>query len=100
MKIDVFNKYVDLITKRFGITQEQLFSKSKRRDIVDARQMLYYMCLRRNMNVCYIQEYMCKNGYNIGHSTIVYGINQVKFRIDQDNDYEPIVKSLEREVTI
>lgn len=100
MKIDVFNSYVDLITKRFDISTEELFSKSKRRDLVDARQMLYYMCLRRNMNVRYIQEYMEKNGYKIGHSTIVHGINQVKFRMDQDRDYEPIVKSLEREVVI
>lgn len=100
MKHDVFDSYVDLIVKKFRTTKEELFQKNKRRDLVDARQLLYYLCLRRNISVRYIQEYMKENGYSVPHSTIIHGINQAKFRMDQDYDYEPIVKSLEREVTI
>jgi hypothetical protein len=37
MKSDIFYQYVDKITDLFRITREDLFSKTKRRDIADAR---------------------------------------------------------------
>ena len=43
MKREIFNEYARRITKVFGITEDSLFSKSKHRDIVDARYMLHYL---------------------------------------------------------
>ena len=41
MKRKQFNIYVRKILKEFGISRELLFTNTKEREVVDARQMLY-----------------------------------------------------------
>lgn len=100
MKVDIFNQYVDKVTDRFGITKEELFSKTKKREYVDARHMLYFLCYHRPMRIKYIQEYMSANGYPINHSAIIHGIKQVDGILAEDRDYQQIVKSIEECVSI
>ena len=94
MKEAVFNSYVGKVTSTFNISQEELFSKSKRRVLVDAHHLLYYLCSKRPMQIRYIQDYMSANGYDIGHSTIIYGIGQVKEKVEQDVDYKQVCNEL------
>jgi len=100
MKQDVFNQYVDRIIDLFGITKEELFSKSKRRDIVDARYLLYYLCFKRPMNISYIQKFMGSNGYTIQHSSVIHGINDVEVKAKEDSDYAQTIKDIEKAVFI
>ena len=100
MKAEIFNQYVDKVISRFGITKEELFSKTKKRECVDARHMLYFLCFHRPMRIKYIQEYMADNGYIINHSAIIHGIKQVDGIIEEDSDYQKIVKSIEECVSI
>jgi len=94
MKKGIFNEYVDRVLRTFGIEKEELFTKSKRRDLVDARHLLYYLCYHRPMQIRYIQEYMRENGYEVGHSTIIHGIEQVSDKISEDMDYDTICREL------
>lgn len=100
MKQDVFNQYVDRIVDLFGISREEIFSKSKKREIVDARHLLYYLCHKRPMSITYIQKYMSANGYDIQHSSVIHGINSVSERVKDDADYMQIVKELDKAVFI
>ena len=43
MKKNIFDQYATAIAKQFHLSLDQMFSPNKRRDIVDARQMLYYL---------------------------------------------------------
>ena len=60
MKLNIFNEYATQCADLFGISEELLFTKSKRRDIVDARYLLYYMCSEfyhaQNLFRCYKKE--------------------------------------------
>jgi chromosomal replication initiation ATPase DnaA len=47
MKKDIFNDYVDRVCHIFGLEKETLFTKNKRKDVVDARFLLYYLCRDR-----------------------------------------------------
>ncbi len=94
MKEKAFNDYVEKVTDLFKISQEDLFAKSKRRDIVDARHLLYYLCFNRPMQIRYIQEYMERSGYKVGHSTIIHGIDQVKDKVNDDVDYKEITQTI------
>lgn len=96
MKFDVFNKYASEVAELFDVEEEAIFRKTKRRDIVDARHMLYYLCSKRPMRVVYIQEYMAERGYIINHSSILHGISQVEEKIQSDKDYVKAVKQIER----
>jgi chromosomal replication initiator protein len=100
MKEDVFNQYVDRVLNLFNITKEEFFSKSKKRNIVDARQLVYYLCSQRPIQITYIQKYMCQNGYDVVHSVIIHGINAMQSRVKEDRDYQAIIKELDRAVFI
>lgn len=100
MKQDVFNQYVERITNLFDIKKEDLFSKSKKTNLVDARYLLYYLCHKRPMRLSYIQKYMEENNYKIQHSSIIHGIGSVEERLKNDKDYVSVVKELEKAVFI
>lgn len=100
MKQDVFNQYVERVADIFQVTKEDIFSKSKKRELVDARHLVYYLCAKRPMQVTYIQKYMKEAGYDIQHSSIIHGITAVEQKIADDKDYVSIVKEVERAVFI
>jgi chromosomal replication initiation ATPase DnaA len=100
MKEDVFNQYVDRVIDIFNIDRETLFSRSKQRHIVDARQLLYYLCYNRQMRLITIKNYMLDNGASVLHNSIVNGINNVKVKLVEDKDYQTIIRELEKAVFI
>jgi hypothetical protein len=67
---------------------------------VDARQLIYYLCAKRPMQVTYIEKYMNEAGYEIKHSSIIHGIYAVEKRIAEDKDYVSVVREVERAVFI
>ncbi len=94
MKKKIFKQYVDRVCFLFNVDKELLFSKTKRRDVVDARHLLYYLCSQRPMRLVYIQEYMSDNGYEINHSSIHHGISVTKDKMESDKDYVSDVSPL------
>ena len=100
MKHDVFNQYVERVSDLFGISKDEIFSKSKKRELVDARHLVYYLCSKRPMQVTYIQKYMNEAGYDIKHSSIIHGISAVEQKIAEDKDYVSVVTEVERAVFI
>jgi len=100
MKHDVFNQYVERVSDLFGISKDEIFSKSKKRELVDARHLVYYLCSKRPMQITYIQKYMNEAGYDIKHSSIIHGIASVEQKIAEDKDYVSVVKDVEKAVFI
>jgi chromosomal replication initiation ATPase DnaA len=100
MKEDVFNQYVERVTNLFGITKEEFFLKCKKRNIVDARHLVYYLCAQRPIKTTYIKKFMGDNGYDIVPSAIAHGIKIIEFRVEKDRDYQSIIKELDRAVFI
>jgi len=71
-----------------------LFAKNKKRDSVDARQMLYFLSRERPIRISYIQKFMEDNGHRVTHSTIIHGYNKAKQFVDNDKDYAEVVNKL------
>ena len=94
MKLNIFNDYVTEVANLYNLEEEQIFLKSKERGIVDARHLLYYLCYFRPMKLKYIQEYMAQRGYEIGHSSIIHGIQAVQNAIEKDEDYQKVINTL------
>jgi chromosomal replication initiation ATPase DnaA len=84
----------------FSVTREELFSKSKKRNIVDARQLLYYLCFNRQMQLIIIKNFMINNGYEIAHNSIINGIRVVDDKVKEDRDYQSIIKDIDKAVFI
>lgn len=100
MKHDVFNQYLERVANLFELDKSDIFSKSKKREFVDARHLIYYLCAKRPMQLTYIQKYMAENGYIIQHSSVIHGIASVKEKIKLDKDYAAVVKEIDRAVFI
>lgn len=94
MKRDIFDKYATAIADRFHLTLDEMFTKSKKREIVDARQMLYFLSRERPIRISYIQKFMEENGHTVSHSTIIHGYNIAKDHVDNDRDYAEVVSQL------
>lgn len=94
MKKKIFDYYVNAIAKEFNISKTQMFKNSKKRDYVDARQMLYYACMERPMRLSYIKSYLKEYGYEVQHSTIIHGYKQAKILIDTDPDYKEMIEGV------
>jgi len=94
MKKDIFENYVKLICEMFGIEKAELFTKNKRRDLVDARHMLYYMCFNRKLQVTHIKHYMNDNGYYVQHPTVLHGIKEIQKKMVDDYDYVRVINKL------
>ena len=44
MKEPIFKEYATKVADLYSVSEDELFSKSKKRAIVDARHLLYYLC--------------------------------------------------------
>ena len=95
MKKDIFDGYAIAIAKQFHLTLDQMFDKTKKREIVDARQMLYYLCMERPIRISYIQRFMEEQGHSVAHSTIIHGYKKAKELIDSDQDFKDVVNKLQ-----
>tara|TARA_Y100001938_G_C7954916_1_gene361210 strand:- start:171 stop:470 length:300 start_codon:yes stop_codon:yes gene_type:complete len=96
MKKEIFNQYVDKVAGTFQMSALDMFTKTKERQSVDARHLLYYLCKNRPMRLTYIQKYMSDRGYVINHSSIIHGIKKVEEKISEDKDYLSIIKKIEQ----
>ncbi|QGH72859.1 MAG: hypothetical protein [Podoviridae sp. ctrTa16] len=63
-----------------GVSKAQVFRKTKKRNIVDARHIIYYSCFNSGMRVSTICNYMIENGYDIAHNSIINGIRSITER--------------------
>jgi chromosomal replication initiator protein len=100
MKQDIFNRYADRIAKLFRVSKEDMFKKSKKSELVEARHLLYYMCYNRQIKITAIQDYMALSGYTIQHSSIIHGIRSVEEKIKEDKDYVVAIKELDKNTSI
>mgnify|MGYP003133205688 FL=1 len=98
MKREIFIAYAKAVAEQFHLTLEQMFTKTKKRECVDARQILYYLCMERPIRISYIQRFMEEQGHKVQHSTIIHGYKQAKQLIDNDKDYQAILKYAEKKL--
>ena len=94
MKKAIFDKYVNAIAKQFNFTLDEMFMKSKEREKVDARQLLYYLCMERPIRISYIVRFLKEYNYDVGHSTIIHGYKEAKKIIESDYDYGMFIKNI------
>ena len=71
-----------------------MFSKTRKREIVEARQMLYFLARERPIRLSYIKRFMEENGLPVDHSTIMHGYKKAKNYVDSDPDYKYVVDTI------
>jgi chromosomal replication initiator protein len=84
----------ELVITHFRVTSQQLRSRSRNKDYVDARRAMCYL-LRYNTSLSLQQI-----GYRIGyhHSNVIHHINKAKGFIDVDTEFARKIKAIEEEI--
>lgn len=100
MKKDIFNEYVNAVTRKYYINRKELFSKTKKTEVVDARQTLYYLCYNRPMQINFINRCMKDNGYETAHTTILRGIIAMEEKMKMDPDYSEMIDKIQNAVSL
>ncbi len=89
-----FDLIVETTAEYFNLNPEAIFSKSKLRDIADARQMIMYLCKKHTS----LSSTAIGNKLNRRHVTVLHGINSIKDRLQFSKEISSAVISIENEL--
>lgn len=95
VKEQVFNNYIEHICREFGITEEQLFTRARKHELILPRQCLYYLCWFRPMQPTLILELLEQKGYKIYYPALRNGVDRVSRIIQEDADYRVIIHRIQ-----
>ncbi len=86
---------IEVVSEHFGITVDQIMSKSRTSDVTKPRQIAMYLC--KTMT----DHPLDSIGQLLGgrdHSTIIHGINKVKDEIMVDDDFRQVVDTVRKKI--
>jgi chromosomal replication initiator protein len=84
---------IEKVCNHFGVSQQQVFSKSRKRDYVQVRQVSMYLAQK------YTKMPASRIGQLIGgrdHSTVLHSCNTVEQRLKVDKGFMDELESIER----
>ena len=97
MKEFIFKQYVNNICNHMGLNTSELFEKSRKAEIVEARQILFYLCHeKRKMGYSEIKKYTDNVGFDQDVSNISYHVDSFKVKLEKDPDYFFILKKIDK----
>ena len=80
----------DITCSVLGIPSQALYTATRRRDIVTARQVIFFI-----IRPCYLQSYeSIGNHYSKDHATVMHGIKQASWQIECDKNYASNVERI------
>lgn len=87
-----FDMIVDTTAEFFHLNPDAIFSKSRLRDIADARQLIMYLCKKHTG----LSSTAIGSKLNRQHATVLHGISAVEDRLQVSKELENIVASIEK----
>ncbi len=86
---------IEVVSEHFGITVDQIMSKSRTSDVSKPRQIAMYLC--KTMT----DHPLDSIGQLLGgrdHSTVIHGINKVKDEIMVDDNFRQVVDTVRKKI--
>lgn len=100
MKKDIFDQYVAKVCGVYGVEEDMLFSSTRKQTVVDARHMLFYLCVARPMPIYAIREYLSNRGLPLQQSAIMNGVRKAEMHKRVDKDYAQALSNIESSVKL
>jgi 2-iminoacetate synthase ThiH len=86
-----FKQNLSAVMEQFGLTEDELLERTKRRINVDARQVLFLMCVRDEIPLNYIQRFLKKKGFELSRSTILHGVHRAEMVLMENREIHRFV---------
>lgn len=90
----MFKQHTNVVLRKTNIQKKDLFSITKKQEVVDARHLLFYLCKDSGISISYIQKYLKEYGLDITHSTIIYGVKKISNMMKEDKFVNDFINSL------
>lgn len=90
-KILNFDIIVEATAEQYNLNPDVIFSKSRVRDIADARQVIMYLCNKHTG----LSSVSIGAKLNRGHATVLHGISSVKERLSVSDSFKNMVAEIE-----
>jgi hypothetical protein len=68
--------------------------------VVNARQLVYYICKQRMISGVTMKRLMEENSFSVNNSTISHGIKKCEEMVEQDSDYYNVSCRINKKITI
>ena len=94
MKRKIFDQYVEIVENALEITKNDIFTKTRKRENVEARDLLFYLCAQRNMRGNFILNRCKENGLDLDDSQITRGKAKIEELISSDPDWKQLIKGI------
>jgi chromosomal replication initiator protein len=86
---------IQQVCKRFEVTVKQMESKNRKREIVEPRQIVFYLLWRYS----YSSLKTIGRYFNRDHTTVIHGRDTVQNLIDTDDVYRQEIQRFEETLT-
>jgi chromosomal replication initiation ATPase DnaA len=96
MNEHILQSYIDNITMHYGVSQEFIFSEGRKREKTEPRNLFFYLSRKKGIPMVTVQKFLLKKGYDLKQSNIYKTLKSLSKKIDNDKDYEPLIKKLEK----
>ncbi len=94
MKRKIFDEYVEIVENALEITKDDIFTKTRKRENVEARDLLFYLCSQRNMRGNFILDRCRENGLELDDSQITRGKAKMEELISSDPDWKQLINGI------
>ena len=94
MKRKIFDQYVEIVENALEITKNDIFTKTRKRENVEARDLLFYLCSQRNMRGNFILDRCKENGLELDDSQITRGKAKMEELISSDPDWKQLINGI------
>ena len=96
----IFDKYASEVCRVFQLSSDKMFSKVREKHVVEARQMLFYLCYTRPIGLNMIQRFTSEKGLDISHTSILHGIRSMQKKRSISRDYNSVIETIEESVKL
>ena len=91
---DKINRIVDLVCEEYFVTEEELRSKSRYKELVEARQMAMYI-ISRETGITLAE---IGGVFDRDHATVIYAIKKVRQRAKHDQSVKFLITEITKEL--
>lgn len=85
-----FDSIINLVAKKYGINQKDILSKSRKKDIIIARNIAIFL----TREILHYSLNDIGRKFNKDHSTIMYAINKIDKNLNENEEFKEVIDDL------
>lgn len=92
-KSKVMQAFTKIVCEYFGIENDRIMQKNKKRDLVMARQIIYYFAKKEGLTFKDCAEY-----FNQDHTTVIWSVESVTKEMAVNKEFRSMINEIENKI--